>query len=46
MVSQNYNLEKVNLIGFGGIVAALYEKNPTKVNSIELVSAPYHCKKP
>lgn len=42
-ILKNYNLEKVNLIGhsFGGIVAALYaEKNPTKVNSIELVSAP------
>lgn len=42
-ILKNYNLKKVNLIGhsFGGIVATLYaEKNPTKVNSIELVSVP------
>ena len=42
-ILKKYNLKKINLIGhsFGGIVAAMYaEKNPNKVNTIELLSAP------
>jgi proline iminopeptidase len=42
-ILKKYNLNKINLIGhsFGGIVATLYaEKNPNKVNIIELLSVP------
>lgn len=42
-ILKKYNLKKTNLIGhsFGGIVAAMYaEKNPNKINTIELISVP------
>lgn len=42
-ILEQYKIKKVNLVGhsFGGIVAVLFaEKNPDKVQSVELVSAP------
>jgi len=42
-ILEKYNVKKANMIGhsFGGIVAVLFaEKNPDKIQSIELVSAP------
>ncbi len=43
LILKKYNVKKINLIGhsFGGIIATLYtEKNPEKVNTFVLASAP------